>query len=831
MWCRLGVRGFMLRFFLLFVLLISPLASFAGGSPVSPFSWGGFTFMTYPDGSTGHTVDLGFPLLPEPWTLGGLTVQTTGPEGFSHTFTDADLSTWMGESELWHEFASLAPGLYTTTLSDALGNSTTRTDLVALPRTTPIVDTGTIQYLRKSNGAYRFSWAPVVSERPYYYRLTVLDEDRNSVYSGARKFDVIEEVPPGILQDGNGYRARVEVHDASNFDLLNNRSNSGYIDFTPQAADYSPSRLLFNYAYVANRIDGAGPLSTDINFSVGAQAISSATVTGPDGFSYEFDTVSDRLPTTDFYKNFSVPLATGAYRIHVVANGIDHYAYATLSPATALPAVDEGRCTAQNLGNGYVRFSWVDADRTGALYYRVMVRDSVSGLLLASPRVHQTFVDMPLSQLNTLNSRVWRVEFFDSSSGSAVRNRRNGSYQPLSIKPYDAASLVPPTCQISHLNNYSGADMTYLAAWSESSSLSRLTIEGPGGFSRDLLAANDYLEQGSPAPGLYTCTAGDAEGRMAVSYNYQPAAAFIPPVDFRSVSVSTLSNGDVKLSWAAVPSELPLWYGVEFYETSRVDGVMSNNQIYLPLYPLGYFLSQTSVVIPAQYVPAYPFTVRIFAFDGGSPSTFNNYSRSVAFGFSGAGFDYASLTDADANGFASNVTLKEDIYTVSVQTTGTGGGTVSSIPSGITCSSGSASVCSATLAAGSVTLTPAADPGSRFDGWQGACVNASGDCTFTLGAASSVSAIFNRISMVRLASSIGTPFSLIQPAYQAAASEDGIKSRSGVFEERLVFDRPVSLRLNGGFDPNFGLAAGVTRVRGSLVVRSGKLTVDRIAVF
>jgi subtilisin family serine protease len=84
-------------------------------------------------------------------------------------------------------------------------------------------------------------------------------------------------------------------------------------------------------------------------------------------------------------------------------------------------------------------------------------------------------------------------------------------------------------------------------------------------------------------------------------------------------------------------------------------------------------------------------------------------------------------------------------YQLSVGKSGTGSGTVSSSPSGITCGS----VCSATYASGtSVTLTPIADASSSFIGWNG-CDSVSGNnCIVTLQASRSVTAQFDIIPVV-----------------------------------------------------------------------------------
>lgn len=70
---------------------------------------------------------------------------------------------------------------------------------------------------------------------------------------------------------------------------------------------------------------------------------------------------------------------------------------------------------------------------------------------------------------------------------------------------------------------------------------------------------------------------------------------------------------------------------------------------------------------------------------------------------------------------------------------GSGSGTVTSAPAGITCGSDcTEDYPHATL----VTLTAQPGPGSTFDGWSGACTGITGDCVVTLDAARTVTATF-----------------------------------------------------------------------------------------
>jgi List-Bact-rpt repeat protein len=80
--------------------------------------------------------------------------------------------------------------------------------------------------------------------------------------------------------------------------------------------------------------------------------------------------------------------------------------------------------------------------------------------------------------------------------------------------------------------------------------------------------------------------------------------------------------------------------------------------------------------------------------------------------------------------------------TLTVSLAGTGSGSVSSSPAGISCGA----TCSANFNTGTaVTLSPASTTGSMFTGWSGAC-SGSGACTVTLNAAASVTATFDSVT-------------------------------------------------------------------------------------
>src|SRR5206468_7313655 len=82
---------------------------------------------------------------------------------------------------------------------------------------------------------------------------------------------------------------------------------------------------------------------------------------------------------------------------------------------------------------------------------------------------------------------------------------------------------------------------------------------------------------------------------------------------------------------------------------------------------------------------------------------------------------------------------------------GTGSGTVTSMPTGITCGTD----CSTYASGTAVTLTAAPAAGSVFTGWSGGCTG-TGSCSVTLTSATTVTATFDLQTFTLTVSKAGT---------------------------------------------------------------------------
>ena len=134
-------------------------------------------------------------------------------------------------------------------------------------------------------------------------------------------------------------------------------------------------------------------------------------------------------------------------------------------------------------------------------------------------------------------------------------------------------------------------------------------------------------------------------------------------------------------------------------------------------------------------------------------------SGSTFAGWSGAcsGTGACSMTMDAAKSVSANFTASPGPFSLTVAKSGTGTGTVTSTPPGISCGT----TCSASFASGTVvSLTATPDTGSTFAGWGGAC-SGSGACSVTMDAAKSVSANLNSNPPAALSSITVSPTSVI----------------------------------------------------------------------
>lgn len=193
---------------------------------------------------------------------------------------------------------------------------------------------------------------------------------------------------------------------------------------------------------------------------------------------------------------------------------------------------------------------------------------------------------------------------------------------------------------------------------------------------------------------------------------------------------------------------------------------------------------------------------------------------------------YGYVKDADGNisGITATTTITVADQPMTVTLAGTGKGTVTSNPAGISCISGSTAGCSASFTAGpavSLLQTPQSD--STFGGWSGNCTG-TGACSNAMTAAKSVTATFNLIPRAMIGSngyaSLGQAYSSVATGDTATIMVLGID----LDPEILTVDSNRKISLIGGYTSSYDKGTTPTSLKGPLTISTGSLTVEGLVV-
>lgn len=164
-----------------------------------------------------------------------------------------------------------------------------------------------------------------------------------------------------------------------------------------------------------------------------------------------------------------------------------------------------------------------------------------------------------------------------------------------------------------------------------------------------------------------------------------------------------------------------------------------------------------------------------------------------------------------------------------VTLSGTGGGSVADgIPSGYSCSTNPCPS-SPYVPGTAVTLFAAPDSNSLFSKWSANC-GLSGNCVVTMDASKGVTVTFDRLQWVRNDTKLPPYYGLMSNAYKDATSGDTIKTQARLFSENLLFDSPIDVMLDGGYDTLYQDNSGYTDVQGVMKINNGKVLVRRVRI-
>ena len=165
---------------------------------------------------------------------------------------------------------------------------------------------------------------------------------------------------------------------------------------------------------------------------------------------------------------------------------------------------------------------------------------------------------------------------------------------------------------------------------------------------------------------------------------------------------------------------------------------------------------------------------------------------------------------------------------LSLTLSGTGGGTVTSDPPGISCPHGD---CVKQFPVG-LPVLPVATPDSNslFGGWTGGGCGGVGSCSVPLTSDSAVTSRFDYVQPLRVPLATPVDFSSLPLAYAAVPDGGSILARSFIFPGNLLLDKEKRLFLRGGDDTNFAGAPGISVLNGQLTLSRGSLVVSGIVI-
>jgi serine protease AprX len=166
-------------------------------------------------------------------------------------------------------------------------------------------------------------------------------------------------------------------------------------------------------------------------------------------------------------------------------------------------------------------------------------------------------------------------------------------------------------------------------------------------------------------------------------------------------------------------------------------------------------------------------------------------------------------------------------FTLGINIEGDGSGSVSSAPDGISCPAG----CSHRFGSGvKVTLSAAPGDYSIFSGWTGACTG--NLCEVTMEMDREVTALFN-LDMphaTRIDRPAQADYPSLTTAYAAASSGATISAWGITFHGDLVCAEEKAIAIKGGYDRDYNANGGYTTIHGTLELRKGSMTVERMII-
>jgi hypothetical protein len=508
-----------------------------------------------------------------PGTIASLTA--TAPGGSSFAFVTSDY--YPADDQYYHQFPGTPPeeGLYTFTVTDSGGNSTTHLYYTHGGGTVPLFNEASFQVTGNSLTP-TISWsAPSGYHYHPYYRVRILNSSGNVVYSSPEPYSpyTLHEVPSGKLVSGKMYQYRIEAFDEPYWQAHHNRAVSNYLQLPTVTvaaknpyfricsvmALNTPSGILTSLDTIVTDPDGSVP-----------DTISTLSVTGPNGFSYTF-LAGDFYGSGEYYRDLPGLPADGQYTFTVTdidGNTATSCFYLTVGQTIPVPDTSTFLVSGTNPLTPTLSWSTIP-NYPGNLFYRARIYDMADNTIWTSGRnFNTTSVTVPSGVLVSGQSYTLGVHAFDDP-GYDSDNRANSAQ--ILLKPYNTRpyfSMVKASKWV-WANGYVRTDMQ--AKGGNAAALSSLVVTRPDGFAYTVglgscsITGNQFSCPLFVSPpledGLYTFKASNASGDTVQSY-FHMGSYDVPPVSAASMKASGNLPAPV-LSWS-VPAAVdrPLYYMV-----------------------------------------------------------------------------------------------------------------------------------------------------------------------------------------------------------------------------------------------------------------------------
>jgi len=308
----------------------------------------------------------------------------TGPNGFSYEFDlKSDLLEWLTECSYligWtHTFGSeFDYGEYTLKLlfSDRARETYTR----KLQKTEPTpVNSSSMSYTVDSDGSIDFYWTPPLANQYYQIRVHSADGRTRFFRSGILTTETHLRVPPDnlrCLEKGQNYLWQVRAYD---------KLWPSY-----HAAERGQNLPLeYNSALSGDRVSRVDVASSNDRLGVGFDVrpgsrnhISTASVTGPAGFSYPFDLTNDWYDISTetrrnrgWRKTFPPPIVFGTYNFEIRFSDSHTETPSKTLVDVAISVPDTETLAHTIFEDGAMLFSWINPAGAVGQSYFVKVRN------------------------------------------------------------------------------------------------------------------------------------------------------------------------------------------------------------------------------------------------------------------------------------------------------------------------------------------------------------------------------------------------------------------------------------------------------------------------